>query len=133
MAITMEFTDRLVVVTCWCGINHAVPQDLRNYQQRCHDDGRTVPDIHCPLGHVHVPSGKGKAALLEERLEAERRRSGRLAHERDQAEARRAAQKGATTRAKKRHAAGMCPVCKRTFKQVGRHMASQHPNYDPSG
>ena len=53
MALTIEFTDKLVVVTCWCGINHAVPEDLRNHQRRQHDNGQSVTGIYCPLGHSH--------------------------------------------------------------------------------
>lgn len=129
---TINYSGQLVVLTCWCGIRHAVPEELRRQQRRQQDEHREVTGVFCPLGHEHVPSGKSKAAKLQERLDAERVRSGRLAHERDQAEARRIAQKGATTRAKKRHAAGVCPVCTRTFKQLARHMESQHPGYDPS-
>lgn len=76
--LTIEFTDRLVVVTCWCGINHAIPQDLKNFQRRQHDEGREVTGIYCPLGHSHVPSGEGKAAKLERQLAWERDRAARL-------------------------------------------------------
>lgn len=126
----MEFTDRLVVMTCWCGINHAVPEDLRAYQMRCHNDGRKVPDIHCPLGHGHVPAGRPEHEVLAERLEQEQRRAGRLAAQRDQAEASARAYKGAATKARKRAGAGVCPCCKRSFQQLRRHMASKHPDFD---
>lgn len=132
MGLTMEFTDTLVVVTCWCGINHAIPDNLRSYQERCHRDGREPHYVYCPLGHTHAPAGKGEAEKLRERLADERARSGRLAARADQAEARRRAQKAATTKARKRHAAGVCPCCNRSFKQLRRHMASQHPDYDPA-
>lgn len=56
--LTMEFTDRLTVVTCWCGINHAVPANLRSFQERQHRDGEDVISIYCPLGHEHRPSGQ---------------------------------------------------------------------------
>jgi DNA repair exonuclease SbcCD ATPase subunit len=73
-------------------------------------------------------------ALEEERAErneAERR----SAAERDlrrHTERQLSAQKAATTRAKKRHAAGVCPCCNRSFENVRRHMATQHPDFDPA-
>jgi hypothetical protein len=33
------------------------------------------------------------------------------------------------TRIKKRVAAGVCPCCNRSFKDLARHMAGQHPDY----
>ena len=131
-ALTISFTDTLVVMTCWCGINHAVPEDLRDYQRRQHDDGREVISIYCPLGHTHVPAGKSEAQKLRERLERERDHSARVAAARDQAEASARAYKGAATRARKRAAAAVCPCCKRSFVQLRRHMAAKHPDYDPA-
>lgn len=127
--LTIEFTDRLVVVTCWCGINHAVPEDLRNFQLRQHANGENPTAIHCPLGHTHVPSGKGEAAELREKLERERSRAARLAAERDQAQASASAYKGVATRAKRRAAAALCPCCGRSFVQLRRHLEAKHPEY----
>jgi hypothetical protein len=132
VATTIEFTDRLVVLTCWCGINHAVPQNLRDYQLRQHRDGRNVTSIYCPLGHEHMPAGEGEAAKLQRQLEVERERAGRLAAQRDQAQASARAHKAAATRARRRAAAGVCPCCQRTFKQLQRHMTTKHPDYDPA-
>lgn len=75
--------------------------------------------------------GRGEAVRLRERLRAERDRAARLAAERDQAEASARAYKGAATKARKRAKAGTCPCCKRTFQQLARHMASQHPDFEP--
>lgn len=41
------------------------------------------------------------------------------------------AEKGHRTRLKKRIAHGVCPCCKRTFKQLQRHMTNKHPEYVP--
>lgn len=137
--LTMEFTDRLTVVTCWCGINHAVPENLRSFQERQHRDGKNVMSIYCPLGHEHRPAGEGKAARLARELEEEKDRRARIAAARDRERARadenerrRIAQKAATTRLGKRAKAGTCPCCNRTFKQLARHMANQHPEFDPA-
>jgi hypothetical protein len=129
--LTISFTDTLTVITCWRGINHAVPQHLRDYQLRCHRDGKAVPSVYCPLGHAHSPAGKGEAEKLRERLEREQARAGRLAAERDQIQASLNAQKGATTRARKRAAAAVCPCCHRSFVQLRRHLATKHPDYEP--
>lgn len=131
MSLTIEFTDRLVVMTCWCGINHAVPEDLRDYQLRQFHDGREVTGIHCPLGHSHVPAGKPKHERLQEALDRERARAGRLASERDQAAASARAYKGVATKARKRSGAGLCPCCNRSFSQLRRHMEAKHPDFDP--
>lgn len=40
-----------------------------------------------------------------------------------------AATKGHLTRQRKRAAAGTCPCCNRTFKQLADHMAKKHPDY----
>lgn len=40
-----------------------------------------------------------------------------------------AAQKGVTTRIKNRISNGVCPCCRRTFKNLARHMKGQHPTY----
>ena len=132
MPETLTHTTQLVVVTCWCGMPHAVPEELRAKQERDHRDGvRPQQDIYCPLGHSYIISGEGDAERLRRVLAAERERAGRLAAERDQAQASARAQKGAATRARKRAAAGVCPCCNRTFKQLARHMKSQHPDFDP--
>lgn len=137
--LTMEFTDTLVVITCWCGMNHAVPEELRNYQLRCHKNGRDVPSIYCPLGHSHAPAGKPaverereRAAAAESRAEEARRRAQAERELREDTERRLSAQKGATTRARKRAAAAVCPCCNRSFVQLRRHMAAKHPHYDPA-
>lgn len=135
----LKYTAELVVVTCWCGTRHAVPEELRDIQDRQHRDGLAVIGIYCPLGHQHIPSGKGEAAELREQLEAEQEklrrqqdRAARLVAERDQAEASARAHKGAATKAKKRAAAAVCPCCNRSFVQLRRHLETKHPNYSGS-
>lgn len=129
MTLTMEFTDRLVVTTCWCGINHAVPEDLYNHQRRQHDDGRQVTAIYCPLGHTHVPSGTPAVERVRVELERARTRAARETARRDQAEASARAYKGVATKARKRAAAAVCPCCKRSFVQLRRHLETKHPDY----
>lgn len=128
---TIQYTGKLTVVSCWCGTSHAVPSDLRDYQLRQFDRGAEPVSIYCPLGHSHIPSGEPRAALLERQLEASRRRAQAERELRQDTERRLSAQKGATTRARKRAAAAVCPCCNRSFVQLRRHMAAKHPDYDP--
>jgi len=131
VSTAIQYGGTLVVEVCWCGMRHAVPSELQDFQQRQHNEGREVTAIYCPLGHTHVPAGEGKAARLQRQLEQQRQRANAERDLRIDTEHRLRAQKGATTKARKRHAAGVCPCCKRSFENVRRHMASQHPDYDP--
>lgn len=126
---TLTHTTELVVTTCWCGMPHAIPGELYRHQQRQHSDGRDVTAVYCPLGHTHIPAGEGKAAKLERQLRQARERAAAEADLRRDTERRLAAQKGETTKAKKRAAAAACPCCGRTFVQLRRHMAAKHPDY----
>ena len=129
MSETLTFVGELTVVTCWCGMRHAVPTELRDFQQRQHDNGRSVTSIFCPIGHQHAPAGEGKAAKLERRLKREQDERARVTAEREQAEASARSYKGAATKARKRSAAALCPCCNRSFVQLRRHMASKHPDF----
>ena len=126
MSRTVEFTDTLIVVTCWCGMNHAVPEALRDYQLRSHKNGKSVT-IFCPLGHGHSPSGKGEAQVEREKRE----RLERLLANRDEdLRAERASHtttKGQLTKARKRAVAGVCPCCNRSFVNMRRHIETKHP------
>lgn len=129
---TLTYSAELVITDCWCGIKLAIPSNL--YRQ-AHDHGQSV---YCPLGHSFV--------FTETELQRERKRrekaeqEARWARQRRQAEQelrehterQLSAQKGATTRARKRAAAALCPCCNRSFVQLRRHLATKHPDYDPT-
>lgn len=126
--VIIEFTDTLVVVTCWCGINHAVPRDLRNFQLRQHRDGQRVTSIFCPLGHSHAPAGKSEAEKLREQKDRLEARHRALADQLEAETRSHRATKGQLTKVKKRIGKGVCPGCNRHFADVERHMATQHPD-----
>lgn len=65
---------------------------------------------------------KQDAAYKDSRIAEER--AARAAAERSVS-----AYKGVVTRTKKRVGNGVCPCCNRTFKDLARHMAGQHPEY----
>lgn len=100
---------------------------------------RSGREFHCPWGHTqHFPLGKSEAQKLQAALDEERRRrqiaEQRTARYADEAaaERRRAnAFKGVATKVRKRAKAGTCPCCNRTFAELSRHMASQHPDFTP--
>lgn len=121
----------LRVMTCGtCGVIHAIPVSI---YENCLNEGGFW---HCPNGHSR---GWGKGTLQSQLDKEKQRRQWAEEAEAD----RRAdiaalnkqlsAQKAATTKAKKRHAAAVCPCCNRSFVQLRRHMKSQHPDYDPGG
>lgn len=131
MSATLSYSATLVVTTCWCGMHHAVPEELRDKQQRDHRDGRDQTSIYCPLGHGYIISGKGEAEKLREHLEREQRRAQAERDLREDTERRLIAQKGQTTKARNRAAAALCPCCNRSFVQIRRHMENKHPDYKP--
>lgn len=115
-----------------CGVTYAIPTAL---QQAARAAGHRKITWYCPNGHNLGYNDNSKAELEAERLASnlqwERDRAGRLSADLDQTKARLSAQKGATTRAKRRHAAALCPCCNRSFVQLRRHMEAKHPDYKP--
>ncbi len=130
---TLTYYASLTVTTCWCGMRHAIPEELHNIQLRQHRNGERVTPVYCPIGHAHIPAGEGEAQRLQKQLERAEQRRQAERDLREHTERQLAAQKGATTKAKKRAAAAVCPVegCGRSFVQLRRHMATKHPDYEP--
>lgn len=125
---TITYTGALTVLSCWCGIRHAVPESLRNYQLRKRDDGQSYA-IFCPLGHEHVPAATTRIQQLEQALAVEQTRHAQTRARRDEIERQLTATKGVVTRTKNRISKGVCPCCKRHFGNLHRHMTTQHPDY----
>lgn len=125
------YTGLVVEVCCTCGVMFAMPNMLRRKALADHDRW-----FFCPNGHQQHFTGPTEAERLNNQLQWERDRAARLAAERDQTESALRAQKSRATRFKndrdrerRRAAHGVCPCCGRTFKQLQRHMASQHPDF----
>lgn len=124
-AITAEVT--LETLTCaGCGITYAIPSQLHyQYTER----GATVncPNPKCPWGGM--VRRETKEQKLEKQLNAARE-ARRWAEESLEGERRsHAATKGHLTRTKRRVAGGVCPCCQRSFQNLKRHMANQHPDF----
>lgn len=108
-----------------CGIPYGLPEGFLDERKRDHKTWT------CPNGCVrHYPGPKvTEEDRLRRQLEvAETRALGEAARRR-LAERQRAAAKGQVTKLKNRVARGVCPCCNRTFENLARHMAGQHPDY----
>lgn len=112
---------------CRCGLQFCLTTAF--FQER-RKDGKT---FYCPNGHsLHY--GESEAAQLKKQLEAERQRADRAEQGRKWAES---DAKGARISAGRANAArrrlehrvncGVCPHCRRSFKQLAAHIKSKHP------
>jgi hypothetical protein len=130
MTATLSHYTALETLSCWCGLPFAAPSELlrecrRDSNQKC----------YCPLGHVIVWR-KTEADRLREQLAAKQaevdRANARIADQRvsiEHKDRKLIAAKGQMTKLKKRVAHGVCPCCKRHFKELHRHMQTEHPEF----
>lgn len=128
---TTTHTITLTLIECPnCGVSFGITTD---YEKRRRDDHRK---FYCPQGHnmsYHYESDTERARKQRDRARdaqviADRRATQAVQLQRC-AERSAAAHKGHLTRAKNRIKNGVCPCCNRSFQNVERHMASQHPAY----
>lgn len=124
---TITYSDTLTRISCGvCSIPFAIPTN------RYKNLVETGEDFWCPNGHkIHYFDDEN--SRLKDELARTKTRLLREKQAHEHTEARRRAQKAATTKVKKRTAKGVCPVagCKRHFENLEAHMASRHPHYDP--
>lgn len=115
MTITQPITFH-VEECCACGVVFAMTQEFYNARWAEKERG----EFYCPNGHSQHYVGKSdkqKAREAEARYLAEV----------DQRKAAERELKRHRTRAK----GGACPVCKRSFVQLARHVKTQHPDFEP--
>jgi hypothetical protein len=131
-------------MNCWCGIAFAIPMTLYEHYVR-ENDSRNRYNLFCPLGHSMIPAGKSESDKLRDQLAAEKHaREQAQAHgrflsqrltevydEKTHVEHRLRGTKAVITRMKRRAVAGRCPCCSHQFKDLERHMKTQHPKFDP--
>ena len=128
----------LVVQTCInCGVRFAMDEAYNNRKLDDHTD------FCCPNGHQQHYTGEREVDRLRKetenlRMQLANSRSWAQAETQRTEEARRqaAAARGVATKMRKqrdkiqaRVKHGVCPCCKRTFKQLAAHMKGKHPNY----
>ena len=123
MTATLERTVTLETHGCGvCGITFAAPEDWWRERRA---DGAT---FYCPNGHPRVYR-ETDVQRLTNQLAAERRNKKFYEDRWLQEKRSKAAIKGQLTKTRNRVANGVCPCCSRTFVDLGRHMAGQHPEY----
>lgn len=128
---TQIFTTTLALETCCvCHMTFAMPTDFQRARRADHEW------FHCPAGHPQHYTGETEAERLRRELQKERDRVA-LWQQMEESASRRAVAaehsrrvtRGHLTRIKRRVAAGVCPCCRRTFKNLADHMKGQHPDF----
>ncbi|SIE38084.1 Uncharacterised protein [Mycobacteroides abscessus subsp. abscessus] len=126
MSATFTAVDTYTVIHCGhegCGVPFALNDEFIRQRR---EDHRTW---YCPNGHSrYYPQmnetelAKARAARLERQLanREEDLRAAKAAH---------AVTKGKLTKTRNRIAKGVCPCCNRSFVNLGKHMAGQHPDF----
>lgn len=90
---------------------------------------------HCPNGHSWAFTSESEEETLRRQRNEARDRAARERSLRDQTEASLRATKGVVTKQRKkldRMKHGVCPCCNRHFENVEAHMATEHPDFDPT-
>jgi hypothetical protein len=123
---TLAHRADLYITDCpTCGVVHGIPNAMKD---RRYKDGGS---FYCPNGHT--------SSWRETEEDRQRKKATRLQAELDQALAASQSNAWAAETARKalvrdrhRFANGVCPCCNRSFTALTRHMATQHPDYDPT-
>lgn len=120
----LDLRADMATISCQtCGLYFMVPFALEKRWRRDHS-------------HFYCPNGHGLVFRADSDVERLRKENDRLRKEKEWAEqATKRADEAATAASKRlsrlkwraRH--GVCPCCKRTFRQLARHMASRHPGF----
>lgn len=128
------FTETIVetfrVVSCYtCGARFGIGADL--YRRAVTD---AVGSVYCPAcgsqSCWRESEDQKRIKELQRKLEWEAGEVARQKAARDTAEASLRSTQGVVTRMKRRAAAGVCPCCHRTFRQLAAHMVAKHPDYE---
>jgi len=132
MSTQLKLEVELSSIDCGCcGGTYAINERYRAHAQK---NGLSWTCPYCRTGWGFAGNGdlqKAEKALAEEkqrhqntlaRLNAAHGEVEAVSRENDKLNR-------AITRHKKRAAAGTCPCCQRTFKQLAAHMKAKHPEY----
>jgi hypothetical protein len=120
---TLNATQTLVTEECYrCHIVFAMPQD---FQRRALDDHSI--SFWCPAGHCQHYTGKTTTQREKDRAEWFARQLANREEDIRSEKASHAVTKGKLTKARNRADKGVCQHCNRSFVNVARHVASQHP------
>lgn len=121
---------QLTVTDCAsCGMVFAITQD---FEKRRREDGKGFyyPNGHSlSYGNSEIDKLRKKLGQVEENAVWWRARACDYEEDAQREKRQKAAVKGQLTKFKKRVANGVCPCCNRTFANLSRHMANQHPDF----
>ncbi len=129
LTFQQSFTETFTVVTCYsCALPFGIPSQL--YKRAVTDASGSIFCPACGKSSCWQESdAQRKIKQLETKLQWEASQSARLMQSRDEVSKQLIATKGVVTKLRKRVAAGVCPCCGRTFKQLSAHMTQKHPEY----
>lgn len=128
---TTTFVTLTDTSCCMCGVVFAVPAYFLDKRR---EDGT---GFYCPNGHslkytvTETQKLRDELAATKARLDQRDARIVELRACTERQERRINGYKGVTTRLKRRIQAGRCPCCSHEFKDLGRHMKNQHPEWNP--
>lgn len=126
---TFTVTEEMRVQRCpSCGIAYAVPQSWYDDLVRLHHERGDESAHYCPNGHRLTFSGESNLAKAERERDRLKQDNARLIELRDAAEKAKFAAEREIKRQAGRTAAGVCPCCSRSFRQLAAHMRNQHPS-----
>jgi len=129
MTFTETITETFRVVSCYtCGVRFGIGCEL--YRRTVTD---AVGSVFCPACGKETcwreSEDQKRIKELQRKLEWEVSEVARQKAARDEVEKSLNATKGVVTRMKRRTSVGVCPCCKRTFKQLAAHMAEKHQDF----
>lgn len=114
----------LVEVTCCnCYMHFAMDAEFRRHRIEDH------MIFYCPVGHSQSYTGEREVDKLKRENQSLSTKLRWAETEAEDAKRQRKEARAKLTKFKNRIAAGVCPCCNRTFQNVARHMAGQHPEY----
>lgn len=129
MTFTNLVTQTFHLVSCYsCGVPFGIEADL--YRRAVRD---AIGTVYCPAcgkqSQWCVSEDHKTIQELRRKLEWEVAEVGRQKAAKDAAQASLRATRGVVTRITRRVSCGVCPCCKRTFKQLANHMKEKHPEF----
>ena len=122
----MTATRTIVLTALECHTCGAVYGLSKDYEAARRSDHKSWC---CPNGHSQYFPQESREEKLKRQLDQTARQLSRTQSRLKQTEYQRRAAKGQLTKTKRRVANGICPCCNRTFANLARHMAGQHPEY----
>jgi hypothetical protein len=110
-----------------CGAAYGLSKIWMESLSRQHDRGDKDVKWYCPNGHTVMFSREAESVVLRRERDRLKQENARLEQEALEALAAQHAAELKVKQQAKRAAAGTCPCCHRTFRQLSVHMRHKHP------